>query len=1002
MAKLSWIRPRPPHPAARRRSTARLLLEPLEDRCVPATGTPGPLTVTNTNDAGAGSLRQAILDANGAAGPDTIVFDPAINGGTITLATALPAITDAVTVTGPGSDGITVSGNSAVRIFQINANIAVTISGLTLTHGSAGAAGDGGAILNNGNLTLTNDIFIQNSAGGGGGAVASEGATAQLTINASTFTQNNAGATGGGAVLNTTAGAQLFVTSGSVFSSNTSNEGGAILNATGTTATINGATISGNSGGNNGDGAGIRNIGTMTLTNTTLAGNVGRTSAFDGGAIRNDGSLSLLSCAVYGNLSEGSGGGIYSDGTVCNIDDTTIANNIAVEIVGGGITVPAGGNLALLNDTITGNVGNAVAGGVSFAGTTFTISNTIVAQNEVVTVGAAPDISGAVASGVNNFVGIGTAALTGLTNGTNGNIVGTTATPLDPLLGPLQDNGGPTFSRKPLLGSPVINAGNNAAASALTTDQRGFLRVIGPSVDIGSVEFQPPTVTVTLTVSGSATTPVHRAVTLTAQVTPTSAAPNDTVTGTVNFLVNGTTLLGTAPVDATGKATFTTTNANQLPVGTDTITAQYSGDSNYSAAISPGVIHTVVRPVPMPVAFDPATATWYIRNSFSGGPPSITAFRFGSPGDEPIMGDWAGDGVFGIGVFSPATATFHLRNTPSPGPADFTFVFGPTSADLGGHNAVPVAGDWDGDGVYTIGVYAPSRGDWNLRNENSGGFPDAGSFLYGALGSRPVVGDWANTGHFGVGAVEPSGTWKLKNVLATGTPDFTFAYGAPGDQVVAGDWNGDGTWTPGVLEDNGSGALVWKLRNSNSGGPPDITPFAYGAASFVGLVGDADFPTVPQFALGGQGPGAPSISQADLNGIVQAALGRLGQEGLPAATLARLSRVTALIQPLAPGQLGGAVVQANTILLSPNGAGHGWFVDSTPYQDEEFSGGTAYAGSPAAGREDLLTTVMHELGHLAGLPDNDGSGLMGETLAAGVRRIDLLSAAFATYAPAMD
>src|SRR5205085_12348028 len=108
--------------------------------------------------------------------------------------------------------------------------------------------------------------------------------------------------------------------------------------------------------------------------------------------------------------------------------------------------------------------------------------------------------------------------------------------------------------------------------------------------------------------------------------------------------------------------------------------------------------------------------------------------------------------------------------------------------------------------------------------------------------------------------------------------------------------------------------------------------------------------------------GAASISAADLNGTVQAALGRLRQEGLSQDALGRLAGVTALLQPLQPGQLGAALPQANTILLSPNAAGHGWFVDPTPYQDEEFLAGTAYPGSPAAGREDLLTTVMHELG----------------------------------------
>jgi hypothetical protein len=88
-------------------------------------------------------------------------------------------------------------------------------------------------------------------------------------------------------------------------------------------------------------------------------------------------------------------------------------------------------------------------------------------------------------------------------------------------------------------------------------------------------------------------------------------------------------------------------------------------------------------------------------------------------------------------------------------------------------------------------------------------------------------------------------------------------------------------------------------------------------------------------------------------------------------------------------------VDTNQVLISADGAGHGWFVDPTPLQNEEFAAdGTALAGSAAAGREDLLTTVLHEMGHLAGLADDSGSALLGDTLAPGVRHTDHLDAAF--------
>jgi hypothetical protein len=427
-------------------------------------------------------------------------------------------------------------------------------------------------------------------------------------------------------------------------------------------------------------------------------------------------------------------------------------------------------------------------------------------------------------------------------------------------------------------------------------------------------------------------------------------------------------------------------------VGTDTITVRYEGDSNYSPAISNAVTEQVLRPITTPAVFDPATATWYLNNSFASNGAPIT-FQYGAPGDQPIMGDWNGDGIFTIGVFRPSTATFFLRNSNTPGAPDFTFQFGPSVSDLGGNAGVAVAGDWNGDGIWSVGVFAPTRGDWNLRNELSPGLPDAGSFMYGALGSKPVVGDWNGDGKFTQGVVEPDGTWKLKNDPVTGPPDFTFSYGSFADQVVAGDWNGDGIWSPGALV-NTAGALSWELRNENSAGPPDLTPFTYGAATFIGVVGDFQFPAVPQFAADGEGAGAAAISTSDLHMIVQAALGRLQQAGVSQNVLNRLVTVTAVIQPLAPGQLGEALPNQNMIVLSPDGAGHGWLVDPT---DEDFSGATALANTPAVGHEDLLTTVLHEMGHIVGLADNSGSALMAEGLPTGTRYVNALNTVFSTY-----
>src|SRR5215510_12805106 len=120
---------------------ARLTVEPLEDRTVPST-----FTVFNLADSGTGSLRQAVLDANANPGADLIRFAPEARDGTIQLTSGQLSITDDLQIDGPGADRLAVSGKDASRVFQISSGVAVSIDGLTVTHGRA--VGQGGGILN--------------------------------------------------------------------------------------------------------------------------------------------------------------------------------------------------------------------------------------------------------------------------------------------------------------------------------------------------------------------------------------------------------------------------------------------------------------------------------------------------------------------------------------------------------------------------------------------------------------------------------------------------------------------------------------------------------------------------------------------------------------------------------------------------------------------------------------------------------------------------------------
>lgn len=160
------------------------------------------------------------------------------------------------------------------------------------------------------------------------------------------------------------------------------------------------------------------------------------------------------------------------------VSNSTLSANSASN--GGGIY--NGATLTVTASTLSGN--SAVDGGGIdiFAGVAH-IQNTIVAGN---TAGSRPDLDGASDSLGHNLIGDGT----GGSGFTDTDLVGTAANPIDPLLGPLQDNGGPTQTMALLSDSPAIDAGDNAGASQW--DQRGpnFRRIVNYTTDIGAFEIQ--------------------------------------------------------------------------------------------------------------------------------------------------------------------------------------------------------------------------------------------------------------------------------------------------------------------------------------------------------------------------------------------------------------------------------------------------------------------------------------------------------------------------------
>jgi hypothetical protein len=354
----------------------------------------------------------------------------------------------------------------------------LTVSNSTL---SANTAYSGGGIYNGSTLTVSNSTLSANTAYSGAGIY--NGGT--LTVTNTTLFGNTASSSGGGIDNNS---GTLTVTD-STLSGNTANSGGAIFNLA-AALTVNNSTLSGNTAsGPLASGGGIYNSGTLTVTNTTLSGN---SAAYHGGAIANSGTLTVSNSTVSGNTAAGyyiAGGGIYNSGTL-TITNTTLSGNSAS--YGGGI-FDESGPVTLTNVTLTANwtLNGGGGGGFHVSSGSPVLHNTLIAGNFRGSTGTTrDDVYGTLdPSGDYNLIGDGT-GMTGLSNGVNGNLVGSHNAPIDPLLGPLTDNGGPTFTHALLSGSPAIDAGNNDYATDWDQRGDGFPRIVNGIIDIGAFEVQ--------------------------------------------------------------------------------------------------------------------------------------------------------------------------------------------------------------------------------------------------------------------------------------------------------------------------------------------------------------------------------------------------------------------------------------------------------------------------------------------------------------------------------
>jgi hypothetical protein len=452
--------------------------------CITTTLFANTYPVTNTMDAGAGSLRAAIDSANAHPGPDTITFDMSINGDTITLTAAEDIdITDTVYVAGNGIDSTIIDGGGNDRIFEITSGVECKIENLTLRNGYT--SNFGGAIYNFGNLSVNNSFITNNNAlDNGGGIYNNSNATATFTN--STIAGNTSGDRGGG-VFNFNASASFTEV---IIKENTCDfDGGGIYNDNNSNATFSNTEISSNMSQSLGGGFFNKSSSTATFTNVTIAGN----SAQDnGGGIYNDNNstATFIHSIIAGNITQASGGGIYNVDATAQVTNTSISGNTSPE--GGGGVVNRSGMANFSSVTIAGNNAQILGGGIySFINSTTTFTNSIIAKNTA-TDGSDMFTDGTSAVNASHSL-IGDDSDSSFPSG-NGNIVGTSGSPVDPLFiedVPTAPSSGGDLRLQSC--SPAINAGlNDSLGMNDTLDLFGNPRIAYDTVDMGAFEYPDP------------------------------------------------------------------------------------------------------------------------------------------------------------------------------------------------------------------------------------------------------------------------------------------------------------------------------------------------------------------------------------------------------------------------------------------------------------------------------------------------------------------------------
>ncbi len=443
------------------------------------------------------TLRAAIQEANATSGRSIVVVAAGRYSLTIPgrdeddASTGDLDIRNPLTLAGGGRGDTVIDAQGIDRGIHV-LSTDLDISDLQITGGQYDNSA-GGGIQSQGNLVLRRVDLTDNSSAFGG-AIYAVGTDSLIRIENSSLVGNRSDQRGGGIYAD---GSRIEILDSRIESNIGRDAGGGVYIGNGAFGSlpsfIQGTRIAQNQSANGGGIFFADQQRGLTITATSFEANTAIGSG--GGTFAAGGAqpVQFQSSLFANNISLMSpGGGFYSSSGIIEFTNTTVSGNRSEQAAGGGVAAMSGSQVTLSSTTLTGNIGTTSGGLLIDQGGIVTLANSLIARN-VSTSGSSGDVlvsSGQIESSGGNLIGDG---VQGTFVPATGDLVGSSTTPLDPLLGQLQDNGGPTWTHALRTGSPAIDAGLSTQAA---TDARGVARALDGNddgtdlPDIGAYEFE--------------------------------------------------------------------------------------------------------------------------------------------------------------------------------------------------------------------------------------------------------------------------------------------------------------------------------------------------------------------------------------------------------------------------------------------------------------------------------------------------------------------------------